>query len=85
MKAGYKTYYRKQGKFHWAKLSWFHSLSEKCESFSYESFALSISIHWSLALYRKNITAKSIYCGYRESLAQRKFPCLRYVNRTCYA
>ena len=33
-----------------------------------------------LALYRENINAKILIRGYRESLAQRNFPCLHYIN-----
>ena len=42
----------------------FRSLSEKRESFPYESFAINISIYWSLPLYHESIT---IYYGYCES------------------
>ena len=31
----------------------FHGLSEKCESLSYESFAQSINIYWSLTVLQK--------------------------------
>ena len=36
----------------------FRGLSEKHESFSYESFTLSVDIYWSLAMYHESITVK---------------------------
>ena len=64
--------YCKRGKVHWGG---FRGFSEKRESFSYDSYAPSINIYCSLALYHENITMKiHIYCGYRESLVQRSFP-----------
>ena len=57
------------GKFNWAKPSQFF---REAEDFSYKSFALTYRI-------AKVLLQKSIYCRYRESLAQQKFPCLQYT------
>ena len=58
----------------------FCGYAEKRESFSNESFALSIIIYYSLALYRESITVKIHILWIPQNLAQRKFPRLRYVD-----
>ena len=57
----------------------FHNFSKKHKSFSYKPFALSINIFCFLALYCETITAKIHVLWILRSLAQQKFPCLRYM------
>ena len=73
--------YHKRGKFHWAKLLRLSHFSKKRGSFSYESISLKYKhiaiVPWPCTA--KELPRKSIYCGYHKSLAQRKFPRLRYI------